>query len=135
MSASISAELLRLRTVRTPRYVALGVLAIVAILAAMQTRHGGRTSWPKSAMRLAPPIPRTPGVSQRSGMGAGCVSDFVFTAETLRKVPPHRGCWCWVSRPRRRRAPRSEPRLRAPPRYEAAGCTWRRAPTGRALQS
>lgn len=35
MPALISAELLRLRTVRSPRYGALGVLAFVAILAAM----------------------------------------------------------------------------------------------------
>jgi ABC-2 type transport system permease protein len=35
MTALISAELLRLRTIRSPRYVALGILAFVAVLALM----------------------------------------------------------------------------------------------------
>lgn len=35
MTAPISAELLRLRTIRSPRYVALGVLAVIALPAAL----------------------------------------------------------------------------------------------------
>jgi hypothetical protein len=35
MPVLISAELLRLRTVRSPRYGALGVLALLAVIAAM----------------------------------------------------------------------------------------------------
>src|SRR4051794_29214579 len=34
MSALVSAELLRLRTIRSPRYATLGLLALVAVIAA-----------------------------------------------------------------------------------------------------
>src|SRR4051794_25534422 len=49
MTALISAELLRLRTVRSPRYVALGVLAFVALLAAMPIIDPGAGELPSPA--------------------------------------------------------------------------------------
>jgi ABC-type transport system involved in multi-copper enzyme maturation permease subunit len=60
MSALIAAELLRLRTVRTPRYGALGVLALVAITTAVNVgsiadQPGGSTGLAESLWSLALP--------------------------------------------------------------------------------
>jgi ABC-type transport system involved in multi-copper enzyme maturation permease subunit len=60
MSALIAAELLRLRTVRTPRYAALGVLALVAITTAVNVgsiadQPGGSTGLAESLWSLALP--------------------------------------------------------------------------------
>jgi hypothetical protein len=73
MPALISAELLRLRTVRTPRYAALGVLALVAITTAVNVgsiadQPGGSTGLAESLWSLALPGVLMAGVLAGTGV-------------------------------------------------------------------